>query len=732
MTKFFSTLILVSLFGLNSQAEDVSEVAAKMSELGPVKVIGSSEEELLQPNSAHFIDKAKLEQQQQSDVNRVLKQVPGVYVQEEDGFGLRPNIGLRGTHPHRSRKVVILEDGILIGPAPYSAPAAYYTPFMSKIESLEVFKGVASVPYGPNSIGGAINYITRSLPKENRAEVDLAGGTFNTQKYRANVGRVWEQGAILIEGTHLQTDGFKKLDNGANTGFNKNDFLLKGEQRLGGDRRHSIEWKIGYGTELSDETYLGLSEDDFYSSPYRRYAASENDLMDWQHEQYQLTYKTQVQENWGLWATAYHNKFHRDWSRFNNFRNTTIDVNSVLRNPSSGANQGYYNIITGAADSSSLGTNDGDIVITNNDRYFFSQGVQTGSFSVHTVDSWTHQVSLGLRLHQDQIRRNHSEDLFSMTSGSLVRTADPRKATNKTQDTSQVVTLTATDEMLWNAWKFNASGRFESVSYNSQNDLTNTETNGDENLFVPGAGALYQFNERWSALVGVNRGFTVVGPGQTQSEKPEESINYETGVRYSNADHEFFAEGIAFVADYQNIKGTCSFSSGCTGGNLDQEFDGGKALIRGLETRFAKGFMWKNIYIPVNFNMTVTKAEFAADSSSSNPEWGQGEIKSGDPLPYVPEAQYSLGIGTQYKKYSQEVIVSWTGKMYDQTVALNRQEIPAYGVVDWTMKYQYDKAGSVYARVDNIFDHDYLVSLRPFGARPGKARSLLVGLKHYF
>ncbi|WP_415061122.1 TonB-dependent receptor family protein [Bdellovibrio sp.] len=731
MNKFYFTLLLVSSFGLFAQAEDVSEISTKMSELGPVKIIGSSEEELLQPNSAHFIDKQKLEQQQQSDVNRVLKQVPGVYVQEEDGFGLRPNIGLRGTHPHRSRKVVILEDGILIGPAPYSAPAAYYTPFMSKIESLEVFKGVASVPFGPNSIGGAINYITRSLPKENRAEMEVAGGTYDTQKYRANLGRVWEQGSVLLEGTHLQTNGFKKLDTSKDTGFSKNDFLFKGEQRLSGERRHSLEWKIGYGTELSDETYLGLTQDDFYSSPFRRYAASENDLMDWQHEQYQLTYKTQAQENWGFWGTAYHNKFHRNWSRFNNFRNTSIDVNSVLRDPQQGANKLYYDVITGKADSSSVGA-DADIVLTNNDRYFYSQGVQVGSFSYHSFNEWTHQVSLGLRLHQDQIRRNHTEDIFSMTNKSLVRTADARKDTALNKDFTQALSLSATDEILWNAWKLTLSGRYENVNYDSNNELTSKATSGNENVFVPGMGALYQFNERWSALGGINRGVTIVGPGQTQSEKPEESINYETGVRYSNPDHEFFAEGIAFVADYQNIKGTCSFSSGCTGSTLDQEFDGGKAMIRGLETRFAKGFLWGAVYIPVSLNVTVTKAEFAADSYTTNPEWGHGDIKSGDPLPYVPEAQYSLGVGTQYKKYSQEVILSWTGKMYDQTVAKDRQEIPAYGVVDWTMKYQYLPQGSVYARVDNILDNDYLVSLRPFGARPGKARSFLVGVKHTF
>lgn len=731
MNKLVSTLVLSSLFGLYSQAEVVSEVTADISELGAVKIIGSSEEELTQPNSAHFFGKEKLEQQQQTDVTRVLKQIPGVYVQEEDGFGLRPNIGLRGTHPHRSRKVVLLEDGVLIGPAPYSAPAAYYTPFMSKIESMEVFKGVASVPFGPNSIGGAINYITRSLPAQNRAELELAGGTFDTQKYRGNLGYVWDQGAVLFEGTHLQTAGFKKLDTGKSTGFSKDDLLLKGEYRLSSDRPQTLSLKVGYGQELSDETYLGLTTDDFHHSPYRRYAASELDLMDWSHEQYQVSYKTQVNATWGIWATLYRNNFHRNWDRFNNFRNTTIDLNSILRAPGSGSNQLYYDVITGKADSSSIGT-DADIVMARNDRYFFSQGLQLGSFSAHHAGEYLHQLSLGLRLHHDQIRRNHTENIFSMTDSRLVRTADAEKETNKTKDSSQALSLTASDEVLWNAWKFTLSSRFESINYESANGLTGSSSAGSQNVFVPGAGALYQINESWSALVGINRGLSAIGPGQTQSSKPEESMNYEAGTRYSSPELEFFAEAIAFVSDYQNIKDTCSFSSGCTGNTLDQEFDGGKAMIRGLETRFAKGFQYGKVYLPVSLNVTVTQAEFAADSYTTNPEWGNGNIKAGDPLPYVPLAQYSLSLGTQYRKYSQDVILSWTGKMYDQSVEENRSEIPAHGVVDWSAKYQYDSQGSLYARVDNIFDNAYLVSLRPFGARPGKARSLMVGIKHSF
>lgn len=732
MNSFVKTFLVITLFGLSSQAEDVSETANLMSELGPVRVIGSSQEELQQPSSAHFVSKEHLEQQQQSDVNRVLKQVPGVYIREEDGFGLRPNIGLRGTHPDRSKKIVILEDGILIGPAPYSAPAAYYTPFMSKIESLEVFKGVSSVPYGPNSVGGAINYLTRSLPKSNRAELELAGGSHGTQKYRGNAFFRGDRAGFMLEATHMQSDGFKKLDSGGPTGFDKNDFLLKGEYKFATELRQSLHWKLGYATEKSNETYLGLSFDDFNNSPFRRYNASELDLMEWQHEQHQLTYKTQWNENWGTWVTGYNNKFHRDWRRFDGFRDGTIKINNVLLNPSGAQDKLYHDIITGAEDSAASGTNSTDIAVLNNDRNFYSRGIQFGSFSSHELKNTLHQISLGLRLHEDQIRRQHTKRYYAMTSGRLVSTGEAAETKDLNRDTTRSVAVTASDEILFGPdVKVTAVGRYETISYKSENDLTGTFAENSESLFVPGLGIFWQFTEQASWFAGLNRGYSIVGPGQTQSAKPEESINYETGLRFADADREFFLEGIVFLNDYKNIKDTCSFSSGCTANNLDQSFDGGQAQIKGVEFRTQKGFQFNNVHVPIGLNATFTKAEFKNNFTSQNEVWGTGNILSGDPLPYVPEVQYSLSVGTNYKKYSQEFILNWTGKMYNESVQ-GSAEIPAQGLVDWSAKYSYSADGSLYARVDNILNREYLVSLKPYGARPGKARTLLVGIKHTF
>lgn len=140
------------------------------------------DEDLILPeelNEGYTIDKTVIESSKTGDVHQVLKTVPGVFVQEEEGHGHRPNIGLRGTHPHRSKKITLMEDGILIAPAPYSAPAAYYFPIMDNLNSIEVFKGPRSTKYGPNSIGGSLDLKTRSYFEDKNVSGKFNLGSYN-------------------------------------------------------------------------------------------------------------------------------------------------------------------------------------------------------------------------------------------------------------------------------------------------------------------------------------------------------------------------------------------------------------------------------------------------------------------------------------------------------------------------------------------------------------------------
>ena len=186
-----------------------------------IQILGNDNSLRTEPGSTTVIGEAELEKFKFNDINRVLYSVPGVNIREEDGFGLRPNIGFRGATPERSQKITVMEDGILIGPAPYSAPAAYYFPMMSKVTSVEVSKGPAATKYGPNTVAGAINLVTRQVPQASEGSIDLAAGSDGFGRAKAYFGSTNGDFGYVVEGVHLRSDGFKELDGGGDTGFEK-------------------------------------------------------------------------------------------------------------------------------------------------------------------------------------------------------------------------------------------------------------------------------------------------------------------------------------------------------------------------------------------------------------------------------------------------------------------------------------------------------------------------------
>ena len=148
---FFIGVLLISSFFINVSADE-EEVTVES-----VTIIGTKDDVKDLPGSGAVISNEDLQKAMDTDIQKILTAVPGVYMRTEEGYGLRPNISIRGTAIERSAKVTIMEDGVLVAPSPYTSSSAYYFPTTGRIHSVEVLKGPAVVSQGPQTIGGAVN-----------------------------------------------------------------------------------------------------------------------------------------------------------------------------------------------------------------------------------------------------------------------------------------------------------------------------------------------------------------------------------------------------------------------------------------------------------------------------------------------------------------------------------------------------------------------------------------------
>ncbi|MFP4598740.1 MAG: TonB-dependent receptor family protein [Persicimonas sp.] len=684
---------------------------------------------------AHELDEEELERLEYDDPHDILLQVPGVYVRTEDGFGLRPNIGMRGANSERSKKVTLMEDGILFGPAPYSAPAAYYFPIVNRMVGVDIFKGPASVQYGPQTIGGAINWHTREIPEASTGSIDVNAGSYLTGKAHGHYGWGTDWGGFLLEGVHWQSDGFKELDGGGDTGFNRQEFMAKG--RLNTDRDastvHSLTAKLGYSREHSNETYLGLTDEDFADNPLRRYAASQLDEMDWDRTQAQLRYQLDVEKSFNLDVAAYRHDFQRTWFKLNGFRDPT-PLEDVLATPDSGRRAVLYDVLTGQQDSTAEGET---LLLGANAREFVSQGVQTVAQHRTHGDNWYNQLEMGVRLHHDQIERDHTEDQFLMRSGELVE-ADAATATT-TQNRGETLALAAhiLDELYAYDFTLTPGLRAELISTDFVDLQQDESTDNTQTVLIPGFGAHYAITPEFGVLAGVHRGFSPVSPGQPNEVEPETSVNYEAGLRYSDERTATLLEAIGFFNDYSNLIGECSFSAGCGEELLDRQFNAGEVYVWGAEVvaahTFALGGDW---FLPGRLAYTLTQSEFQTSFDSANPQFG--DVEQGDELPYVPEHQASLELGVTDGSFALNTRLTYVSEMReeagqdDPSQGDQARMTEAYGKVDLLASYGFLDGFEAYAKASNLLNTQAIASRRPFGARPTNPLMARLGLKCSF
>ncbi|HEX6259947.1 MAG TPA: TonB-dependent receptor [Woeseiaceae bacterium] len=720
---------------LAAHAEDEQPGAADAT-LDNVTIIGHQRDVADVPGSAHQVSHEELQAFLQADVMRVLRTVPGVYVQEEEGFGLRPNIGIRGSGLDRSARIALLEDGVLIAPAPYAAPAAYYFPTQRRIYALEVLKGPAAISVGPRTTGGAINLISTPIPESSDGlggNADVRLGQHDTADAHLNFGHRGARFSWLVETVQAESDGFKSIDGPSrqDTGYDIEDYIVK--LQLDSDPAsslyQSLRFKAGYTDQASDETYLGLTDADFAADPNRRYAASAGDLFQSEHEQYQVTYVFDPQSNWSGEITAYRNNFARNWFKLDSANG--VGMSSILADPVTFATE--FGWLTGSSDSP-----DDAIIKRHNNREYVSQGVQAEATFDFLFGDTAMALTTGIRVHEDEEDRMHRDDGFRMENSELVLTSSgaPGSAANRLS-TADATALFVDTEIRHGAWIVTPGIRFEDIDM-TRRDYAVTDPsrslgptqvlNNSVSVFIPGIGALYRLNDNWRLLAGVHKGFNPPAPGSDVSE--ESSLNLEFGARYASDRLSF--ESIWFVNDYDNLVGTVTASTGGSG-QIGDQFDGGEVTVQGIE--LGADYAWANLGrggfdLPLSLKYTwTTEAEFNNAFESDFEPWG--DVQVGDELPYIPEHQLRAAAGLQNQTWSLNLAANYVGKMRTtagQGAYVESETVDSHVVWDLLARWHFTESLSSYVKVDNLFDETYVAARRPAGVRPGLERTAYVGL----
>jgi Fe(3+) dicitrate transport protein len=679
--------------------EDVVVVAGEIA--------GSHDRLRRLPGSVDVIDRETLENSRVMTTSEALRKVAGVHVRDEEGFGLRPNIGIRGLNPTRSTKVLLLEDGIPLTYAPYGDNASYYHPPIDRFERLEVLKGGAQIAYGPQTVGGAVNYLTPRPPSRPSGSLTVTGGNRDYFNGNGSFGATLGRTGFLVDYMRKQGDGARE-----NLDFKLNDVNAKIVHGTGTSQTWTL--RGNYYGEDSNVTYSGLRLDEYAAdqraNPFRndffyadRYGAS-------------VSHAAATSGNLAITTNVYWSKFKRHWWRQSS-------------NSSQRPNDSADPACGGMANLNTTCGNEGRL------REYYNWGVEPRVSLYHRAFGLASETDFGVRAHfenQDRLQENGATP--TARTGVLVE-SNLRK--------NDAYSGFVQNRLLLGGWTITPGLRLEHVQYERTNRLANAGAgvSGDTDLtrLIPGIGVSHTTGELATVFAGVHRGFApprtediISNTGGVVDLDPELSWNYEAGVR-SAPRPGLSIDATFFNMDYENQVVPASLAGG-VGATLT---NGGATLHQGFEVRAQvdSAPITNSAYdVYFRFNYTYQPvAEFTGTRFSNIPTFGAVSV-SGNRLPYAPEHMTVMSVGYAYSVFDARLEAVRTGEQF--TDDLNTVAPTAdgqRGLIDaatvWNAAVNYTVGRStLFFTVKNLFDELYVVD-RTRGILPGAPRLVQAGVR---
>lgn len=678
------------------------------------------------PGSVTYLDAKEIQTVNPLSGNEVLRRSPGVHVVDEEGVGMRVNIGIRGLDPDRSRSVLVLEDGVPVALAPYGEPEMYYTPAMDRMAGVEILKGSGQVLFGPQTIGGVVNYITANPPQEEEGSVYVQGGQGGFFSGIVNYGNTF--GNTGVQANLLK----KRADNIGATEFDITDFNTKFLFKI--NEKSELGMKLGLYNESSNATYIGINQvmydrggvDDFVRM-------APDDRLDVRRYSLNFSHQYRFNKNVRLRTIAYGYSTTRNWNR----QDFSINNNNTPPSNWTGVVWGDREVPGGA-----VFMRDGT---GNRNRQFEVVGVEPRLEIDHQLFNTKNELIVGTRyLYERAFEQRVNGTRAGVKSGNLVedevRTGYALSAyfQNKVNITKKV--------------DVNVGLRFENFDYERDIRRRNFAGLGLRdtvlvagnviNEIIPGVGFNYRPTQKVNLFGGVHKGFApprtkdaITSLGEALDLEAERSVNYEFGLRTEPATW-LFVEATGFVMDFSNQVIPVSESSGGLGFGL---VNGGATLNRGVEAAVVMDvsnlFGMSKTKLTYDINATYLRATFSED------RFLDGVNIKGNRTPYAPDWFVNSALTLQTESgFGLRLVGNFVGKQFGDELNTTESSIdgrigvvPSYKVFDAVFSYEVSKWHSRFnLSIKNLTDERYIASRRPQGIRVGLPRFITAGYEFRF
>jgi Fe(3+) dicitrate transport protein len=674
-----------------------------------VQIIGEKADSLQKiPGAGTVVTSKEIARAAPNDVGELLRRVPGLQVRQEEGGGLRLDVGVRGLDATRSRRVLILEDGIPVAINPYGEPDLYYSPPVERMRGIEVVKGSGSILFGPQTVGGVINFLTLLPPEQRIARVEVQGGEHAFAKILGTYGDATGDTRVVVQGYVKRGDGLR------GEAFHAADVFAKLAVPVG--HTGELTAKIGFHDEGSNSTDAGLTRPMFLADP-GRVTIAPHDTVAVRRYEVSLIHDVALGEGTRLRTLGYTYFTTRSWNR-----------QDYDRTPVAGV---AYDRIVGdtSTPGGALFFRDTDTV---RDRSYQVFGVEPRLEKRFDTAGVGHTLDAGLRLLYENARRVQSKGATPVAEEGVV-TGDER-------DGSVAFAGYVQDRLAFRDWLLVTPGaRVEVVrSHRSisralvSGSARDVAINGSSALgtLIPGIGMVVG-TPRAHVFGGFHVGFApprvtswVDSSGKNLDLAPERSLQYEVGARVAPRKW-LKGEATGFLSNFENQ----IIPSSRAGGDTVDLVNAGRTRHLGLEAAASFGLArmlgW-GFDLDLGGRYTFVNAVFA-----------EGPFVDRY-LPYSPvhtvaatiDVEHPVGVGAQLawtmvgSQFADElntVPVDVTGRI---------GEIKAHHLIDATARYRHAPTGLTgFVSAKNLLNQIYVGSRRPDGIFPGGFRQVNVGLR---